>query len=204
MPLDPLPNAAVAPSDIVALYKDGASLNALSKALSVPYTRLRRLLQDNNVPIRTRHESYCTGVRPTAKLTPDAKTRLVAELHQGQKQHLQLAREYGITRERVRQIAEEVYAPCGREVQRRITAQRDAERQRVAKMHHDAQVQRREAKYQVWRDLWKTGITLVEMAKRLKMSPRAIGVRITELRRQHPDWFPYRRAPSSLPESASP
>lgn len=187
------------------MYGQGMSINALSRALGIPYGRIRRELEAANVSIRPRSESYRTGsAHPTSKLSAEAKERLVAELMLGEKQHRQLSDEYGITRERVRQIAQASKAPCGRDIQRKLATSRAEARVQTLQEREQARQHQRDARYQHWQELWNQGLSLRDMATQLGLSPLSIGVRITELRHTHPGWFPYRRIPSALRNLAQP
>lgn len=187
------------------MYAMGMSLNAVAHTLNAPYSRVRRVLEDAGVSIRPRTSSYCVGAaHPTSKLTFDEREALIAELREGVKQYQQLSSEYGITRERVRQIAKAANAPCGREIQRKLAKERLDARTQLLQQREDARQQKRDERYQRWQELWAKGLSLREMAETLSMSPMSIGVRITELRRVHPDWFPYRRKPAALRDPPQP
>lgn len=203
MPHDLSPNSEQAA--IKHMYAQGMSILSVSHVLSLPYGRVRRELAAAGVPIRSRQEALRNGAaHPTSKLSSDERTRLVAELQAGEKQHRQLADEYGITRERVRQIARASDAPCGREIQRKLAeARKQAQVQRV-QAGADKRKQARDERYHLWQDLWNRGLSLRDMAEQLGLSPLSIGVRITELRHSHPGWFPYRRVPSALRIMAQP
>jgi len=196
MPPNPSPNPSV---NIVHMYGQGLSINAVACALNLPYSRVRRELEAAGVPIRSRADSYKLGApHPTSKLSAAAKDLLTSELMLGCKQHRQLADEYGITRERVRQIAQATHAPCGREIQKRLATSRAEARTQELKERGEIRQQLRDVRYKRWQDLWEQGLPLREMATQLGLSPRSIGVRITELRHTHPGWFPYRRIPAAL------
>jgi molybdenum-dependent DNA-binding transcriptional regulator ModE len=181
------------------MYGQGMSINALSRALDQSYGQVRAALETAGVTLRSRFDSYRRGSQhPTAKLSVESKTRLVEELHVGEKQHRQLADEYGITRERVRQIAQASKAPCGREIQKKLAKQREAAHSNGVEDRKRLRQEQRDARHQEWRELWAQGLPLIDMAAKLGLSPASIGVRITELRQLHPDWFPYRHVPSAL------
>lgn len=176
------------------MYAEGQSLNAIAHSLNVPYSKVRKVLEDADVAIRPRTSYYCSGsAHPTAKLTPEQRDTLIAELRRGDKRYQQLSIEYGITRERVRQIAKAANAPCGRDIQRRLAQERDTAHTCLLKEREEARQLRRDERYQRWQELWSQGLSLQDMAEQLGMSWRSIGVRITELRRVQPGWFPYRR-----------
>lgn len=60
------------------------------------------------------------------------------------------------------------------------------------------------AHYQGWRDLYKDGLSHAEMAEKLGLSTGSVQATISKLRRDHPDWFPYRKLGWALKAAASP
>lgn len=190
MPPNPLPDT----SKIVDLYVSGLSIHTVSKQTGCPYGRVREILVDAGVALRPRSASYLVGAdHPSSKLSAERRETLISELFAGEKQHRQLALEYGISRERVRQIAQYEKAPPGREVQRKVADRRAEFHDAELAARREGRQQKRDERYSNWRDLWAKGLSLRQMAAALGMSPMSIGVRITELRRSNPDWFPYRR-----------
>jgi len=182
------------PEDLVASYMAGTSVNALAREHQLPYAQVRATLLAAGVTLRSRSEA-CRFVDnfPTTKLTAEQRETLIDELRLGVKAHSQLAADYGVSRERIRQIAKAAQAPTGRDIRRRIKDLRERE---TAEQEAKAEQERREKqeeRHLLWRKLWAEGKSMSEMAKILNRSPMAIGVRLVELRRLHPGWFPYRR-----------
>lgn len=192
---------------LIESYTAGTSMLRLATQHAIPYARLRQLLVAAGVEIRAASSpTYgASGESPASKLTADAKQSLLAELQLGQEQHVNLAKKYGVSRERVRQIAKSIGAPTGREVQHRRTSERKSKRQEDAQYRANLREQMRRAKYQHWNELWERGLTMNEMAQALgQCSAATIGVRITELRRRYPGWFKLRRGSRAAPIAEAP
>ena len=192
MPSNPSPD--LDPTAVAELYGMGMSINAIRRMLRASYSKIRRALEDQGVAIRPREKAVCAGARnSSSKLTLVEREALEAELRRGEKQFQQLSLEYGITRERVRQIARSVQAPCGREIQRRLRCERLLAKEQLTQQRAEARLAQQTARYKQWQDLWNQGLSLQKMAETLSMSPQSLGVRITELRKAMPGSFPYRR-----------
>lgn len=52
-------------------------------------------------------------------------------------------------------------------------------------------------KYAKWRQMWDDGLLVREIAQELGLSEGSVSVRIVNLRKDHPDWFPLRRPSKS-------
>lgn len=48
-------------------------------------------------------------------------------------------------------------------------------------------------RYRPWRSMWADGRSVKDIAAKLNLQPGAVSVRIVNLRKEHPDWFPKRR-----------
>jgi len=178
--------------EIVEAYKAGVTLKSLCVQTRRSYACLRRELVAREVEIRGPGLALETGsVLPSAKLNPEARRCLEEELIAGHR-HAQLARRYGVSRERVRQIAKRIGTPTGRQLQVRDIDRRQA---KAVKRREEAQERRnakKEAFYAPWREMWAAGMPVKEMAARLGLSVGSIGVRTVGLRKQYPEWFPRR------------
>lgn len=193
MPPDPSPKIGIIDSAAaVQAYRNGVSVRALSISLRMPYNRVRGMIMDAGERPRTRKESH-QFARTPSKLTPEQREALTSELRIGIRSHADLAMQYGISRERVRQIAVSSGAPSGREIQQQLTHGKYLELQRKREERAQQAKEYRECVYNTWRKLWAEGKTLAEMGDLLRISPETVGVRLAELRKVHPDWFPHRR-----------
>lgn len=193
----PLPHG-LTPEDLVRMYvQDGRTLSDLSSALHLDYQFLRGMLVSRGVTIRGRGHTVCRGSdHPSSKLNKQDRQELEQALLDGQA-HGGLARKYGLSRERVRQIALSIGAPTGREIQAR---QRQARKERQARRKAELEAVRRrekERRYRKWSEMWCSGMTTREIAERMKVSPGTVSVRIVNLRKEYPDWFPLRRPPAA-------
>ena len=117
---------------------------------------------------------------------------MLLDLQLGQTSHNELAKHYGISRERVRQIAKEHQCPSGRDIAQVRREQRDEAKQ-TRIMERKIQARRRyEHRYLVWRDLWAQGKSIADIAAIMQTTVGTVGVRIAEIRKKFPSWFPYR------------
>ncbi len=179
---------------IVDLYLgQGWPINRICERTGESYSRVRRILDEKKVAIRGRDSYTLRGSsHPSAKLTANELTELEAELLAG-RPHGELATRYGISRERVRQIGERIGSPSGRDLQLLRRAERARERELKRKERDERRRREHVVRYEPWRRLWDNGLTVKEMAEELGLQPGAVSVRIVNLRKAHPDWFPKRR-----------
>lgn len=170
----------------------------------LPYRHIAATLQvsidDIKATVR-KHHIYLKGAyaqrfaaRAISKLTQEQRDELHTMIMDPENRFSALARRFNISKERVRQIAEEIGAPTG--VGRRmVRIRKDAQEKESALFQRvHAREQSKEEHYAVWRRLWKDGAKITEMASYLGLSAKSVGVRVTMLRKQHPDWFPYRHS----------
>ena len=189
----------VADLTICDMYQQGLSIVKLSAALSLPYQYVRKVLEYSHVPIRSRVMTSKAGSNhPSSKLSAENREILMALLKKGGTQHSSLAEQFGITRERVRQIAKAIGAPTGRTIKNKMREARQKSKLQAQFLSAQQRKDRQVARYMPWRELWRQGLKLQEMAQQLNLSYKAMGVRITELRKTNPDWFPYRRKQTSV------
>lgn len=177
---------------ILDLYlKKGWSINRIRRELQTTYWNVKKVLRSAGVAIHPR-KSLAGSAHPSSKLSYEAREKLKSQLQAG-RSHSGLAKEYGISRERVRQIAKEIGAPTGREIQKQQRRERrkEEEEQRLSRISQ--QEEDRYRRYAPWREMWRQGLRMKEMAKKLGLKENSVGVRITTLRREFPDWFPLRR-----------
>lgn len=195
----------VADLTLCDMYQQGLSIAKLSTAFALPYQYVRKVLAAHHVYVRPKNETARQGNHhSSSKLSPQQREDLIELLKAGEKQHRDLAVMFGITRERVRQIAITVGAPTGKEIRRKLATYKKEHKHETSSIHAIERKAKKEARLQAWAKLWHDGLTLREMADQLGMSHRAIGVRITELRRRHIDLFPYRRHNLALPPPVLP
>ncbi len=179
---------------VLNLYQNqGWPINKICKQYNVSYSKIRGILEAHNVPIRGRGTYTLRGAdHPFSKLSDEDLESLENDLR-GFQSHGKLAKKYGVSRERVRQIAERLGTPTGRELQmiRRYQQKRAAEE---AKRRKQAEKEKAKFdKYALWRQMWKDGLKVQDMALELGLSEGSVSVRIVNLRKSYPDWFPLRR-----------
>lgn len=93
----------------------------------------------------------------------------------------------------MRQIAKQIQTPTGRELQALHKRRKDIELKEERTLREQRRRQEIEDKYSFWRQLWREGYTVEEMANKLGLTKGTVGVRIVNLRKEHPNWFPSRR-----------
>lgn len=179
---------------VLDLYvQQGYPINHVCEMTGESYSRIKRTLQRNNVSIRGRGTYTLWGAdHPSSKLSHEDRQMLESELLAG-RSHGPVSRDYNLSRERVRQIAEAIGAPTGRELQLLRRAERKRKKEAEKKERQRIREQEKEERYRPWRKLWAEGYSVAEMAERLGLNPGSVSVRIVNLRKQHPDWFPKRK-----------
>src|SRR5690606_7534356 len=121
----PLPQPGLE-EDVLNLYvRQEMSIKRVSILLGVSYQFIRQTLKKHNVPIRGCDYSRDSNPPPSTKIPGDRYQLLVQELKEG-KRHSPLARKYGVSRERIRQIAQTLGTPTGRELQKQDTNRRES------------------------------------------------------------------------------
>jgi len=189
------PNTHGLEQQIVDLYvKQGQPINQVCQVTGESYAQVTKILKKNDVKILGRGTYTLRGAdHPSSKLSHTGRQDLENELLAG-RSHGPLAKAYNLSRERVRQIAEAIGAPSGRELQLLRRAERirkkeaeKAERQRIRELE-------KEERYKKWRELWRKGYTVPQMAKKLGLNPGSVSVRVVNLRKKHPTWFPKRNS----------
>lgn len=171
----------------------GLPINRVCERTQQSYGKVRGILEKLKVPIRGRGTYTLRGAdHPSSKLLPEDREGLEIELRAGQP-HGPLAKAYGISRERVRQIAEGIGAPTGRELQILRRAERLRKKRAVRAQKAEAREAAKQARYAKWRDLWAAGKMIPEMAAELGLKSGSVSVRIVKLRKEYPEWFPKRR-----------
>jgi len=179
---------------VLGLYlQEELPISAITDMTGLGYMSVRRILEANRLPVRGRGVYTLKGAdHPASRLTREQRAVLDDELMQGLS-HSRLSEKYGISRERVRQIAQAIQAPTGRELQRLRRERRDQERRRRQAERADKRQENFENGYQKWREMWDEGLIIPEMARRLGLKPGSVSVRIVHLRKEF-GWFPKRRA----------
>lgn len=165
----------------------------IAAALQVTLDDVKSVLRKHQICLRN---GYAKRFGPLAasKLTQEQREELHALIKDPENRFSVLARRFNISRERVRQIAEEIGAPTG--VGRRmVRIRKDAQEKESALFQRaHAREQQKDEHYAVWRRLWKEGAKISDIAEYTGLSAKSVGVRITMLRKQHPEWFPYRHS----------
>lgn len=184
-----------APERIVELAQQGVPKNVLAKTFNMTRRKIDLLLAKHVVLRKQSGLHPVAGVgesNPSAKLTNAERDNLFTMIQDPTYRFSDLARMFNISRERVRQFAKFLNAPSGTE-RRKVRKQTDTDQQKT-RCDNKEVLQRinHEAHYDPWRKLWSQGASIAQMAKALDCSPKSVGVRITNLRKLHPDWFPYR------------
>lgn len=180
---------------IVKLYhQDGLLVNQVAKTVGCAYSTVMGTLHRRGVPIRKRAACAPRGSdHPSCKLSQEELNELESELMGGRQKFGDLGAKYGLSRERVRQIAKRLGAPTGRQIQAMSRIARAAQESEAKALAAQARKEARLEKYQRWQELWDRGLTVPEMAAELGMTPGSVSVRIVMLRRRFPSWFALRR-----------
>jgi len=167
------------------------SVSNLCKLFGLSYFMVRRILRRYNVFAGDRERVTPSGSdHPCSKLSYEQWKQLEEDLRMGVR-HAIAARKYGISRERVRQLAQRFGTPPGRDLQRKERAVKNLT---VVKLKTEKSVQRAQAlenKYVEWRKLWAEGSYIREIAATMGLDPKLAAVRIVQLRRKL-GWFPRR------------
>jgi len=110
--------------------------------------------------------------------------------------HSELSRKYKLSRERIRQIAMDMKLPSRHRLIE--AARKTLEREELLRRekYRETKSIRRFQQTQRLRDYWGAGLEVAEIAKRMGLQPGTVGVRIVTLRKQYPEWFPFRNIPT--------
>lgn len=172
---------------------EGKPLSQVCQQLGQTYQRVRKTLEARGVEIRGRGTYSMQGAdHPASKLCQEDRNLLEAEILAG-KPHSKLSRAYGLSRERVRQIAHVLGAPTGREIQLMARHKKEQARQHRMRQRQQRREEQRDEHYRRWRELWREGLPIRDIAHQLGLKPASVGVRIANLRKEYPGWFPRRR-----------
>jgi len=186
--------AEAAAESVRALYVDqGMPISQVTRLLGLRYPTIRQLLEKLGVPVRGRGAYTQKGAaHPSSKLSEELRQKLESELRLGHP-HSQLATQYGLSRERVRQIATRIEAPTGRQLQTSRRQARDEKKVEDQGLREQAKIERHDRHYAEWRRLWAAGVSIRGLAEALQLKQGSVSVRIVQLRKTHPSWFPKRR-----------
>ncbi len=128
------------------------------------------------------------------KLVPAIREKLKRELPTTPSS--MLARKYGVSRERIRQIRVEYGAPSGREVQltwnAKVRQQRREQQQLENRRRREQRLAQKLVAINHFSARWKSGATLRELAAEKRTTPATIATLIQRLRRMFPEKFPFR------------
>ena len=107
-----------------------------------------------------------------------------------------LARKYGVSRERIRQIREEVGAPSGREIQlawnAKVRQQQREQEQLEQRRRREQRLAQKLIAINHFSARWKSGAKMRELAAEKRTTPATIATLIQRLRRSFPEKFPFR------------
>ena len=169
-----------------------------AKRLRLPMSRVVRFLRQQDV-LRTQG-----GPGIPRRISLAARRRLESELPTTR--DVVLARKYGVSKERVRQIRQGLGYPSSQILRHEGTLRARAERREQQKLAWELrQKERRKSELLAIKRLsaqWKSGVTLRELAKELRVSWGYLNSRIVRWRKRYPQKFPYRLSPPSPPGAA--
>jgi hypothetical protein len=107
-----------------------------------------------------------------------------------------LARKYGLSRERIRQIRGELGCPSSRILRRAWSARARAKRQKQEKLALELRRRQRRARRMLvinrLSKRWKSGMPVAELAREVSYTLDSMHTQIGRLRKQFPKKFPYR------------
>jgi len=177
---------------VLSLYsRQRMSIRRVSVILDVDSQSIRRVLTKHNVQTRGSGYSPDYGRPALAKITADQYQFLLQDLKAG-KRHSPLARKYGVSRERIRQIAKAEKMPTGKVLQQRESELKKIDVRATKQLQRQLQRDYRIKQIQQMGELWRNGWAVPNIAKALNLRPESVAVRISTLRRRFPSWFPYR------------
>jgi len=178
---------------MVTKYQNNHSIRMIAHQFGVTPVFVRKVLVRNNLEIKP--ATVFIKNRERTKLAPDKLASLKHDLEAGSL-HADAARAYGVTREWVRQLAKQWGLPTGRDARAQMRNQRL--QTVIGRQVHDMKTTTVADRYTIWRELWDKNYTAREIANTLALSPQAVAVRICNLRKQYPTWFPTRRKPKAV------
>jgi len=183
---------------VLNLYKDqGWSIKRICLQYRVSYRQVRRVLSQHHVKLRPAGDYTRPGSEhPHAKLTKEQVDQLHADLR-ANVSHKPLSIKYGVSRERIRQIAQTLGTPTGRELRAMKKSKKLAETAKERQERQSKQSRAKYLRYSLWRSMWAEGLHIRDMAVRLGTTPGTVSHRIAMLRRVHPGWFPLRHGPAT-------
>jgi hypothetical protein len=128
-------------------------------------------------------------------MSPEQRSNLEKDLLAGVFQHSELARKYQLTRERVRQIANEINAPNSNSIRKAKTSLKKYKNQLIKQEKfqqykanlNDTHLKNVNTLSQLY--IKKTPIQTI--AQQLNRSEKYIRFRISQLRKRYPNLFPY-------------
>jgi transposase len=188
--------------EVLNLYvRQRMSIKRTSKISGVSYHSIRKILEAHNVHIRGSDYSRASNPPPSTRLDLSQYQSLLIELESGGR-HAPLGRKYGISRERVRQIAQREGMTAGRVLQRRdAQIRRDKEEAKKALSRRMRELNSEDARNRM-SALWMAGKSMEEIGVELAailgrdtpITPGVIGSALARYRTRWPSLFPYRYA----------
>lgn len=180
----------------------------VQERLPTPETAMRLELSVDHVVefLRKRGVLRHQGPATPTKISLAARRKLESELPTTT--DTDLARKYGLSRERIRQIRQQSGYPSSRFIHaERIRRARSERREQEKREQRLRQQQRQAKRLQLINQIskrWKSGATVPELAREFGVTLGSMRQRVCELRTLFPDKFPYRRPlrpPAPSPEN---
>jgi hypothetical protein len=168
----------------------------LQQRLSTPETAKRlRLSVDHIVEfLRERGVLRHQGPAIPRKISWEARQTLEGEL--ATNMDVVLARKYGLSRERIRQIRQQLGCPSSRVIRLAWAARVRTKRQKQEQFARDLRRQQRRAKRLLvinrLSQRWKSGVRAAELAQEFGFGLASLHAHIGRLRKEFPMKFPYR------------
>jgi hypothetical protein len=179
--------------------------------LPTPETAKRLQLSVDHVVqfLRERDALRHRGPATPIKLSVAARQKLEGEL--ATTMDVVLARKYGVSRERIRQIRQQLGYPSSQILRQAFAVRARTKRRKQKKLALELRQQQRRAKRLLAVNQlskpWKSGVLVAELAQEFGYMRTSMHVRIRRLRKQFPEKFPFRhrfRSPRLLTAAASP
>jgi hypothetical protein len=163
-----------------------------AERLQLSVDRVVQFLRERGV---LRHQ----GPAKPSKLSLAARQKLEDEL--ATTMDVVLARKYGLSHERIRQIRQQLGYPSSQIVRHAWAVRTRAKRREQKRLARELRQQQRRAKRLLavnrLSKRWKSGARVVELAQEFGYTRAFMRLRICKLRKQFPEKFPFRFRPRS-------
>jgi predicted DNA-binding protein YlxM (UPF0122 family) len=155
--------------------------------------------------LRERGVMRCQGPAIGRKISLSARQNLEGEL--ATTRDAVLARKYGVSGERIRQIRQQLGYPSSQILRHAWGVRALAKRRKQKKLARELRQQQRRAKRMLavnrLSERWKSGVLVAELAQEFGATRDSLYTQIVRLRKQFPEKFPFRyglRSPRHLKE----